>query len=103
MDLKLHHINLSTDNVAGMSHFYRDVLGLKTATHDLPVLEKNKGYNGDVAFVFDGQIQTHLAQKDINVGFRTGHVVNPLERGHIAYRTDDLGAFKAHLKKKGVA
>ena len=86
-----------------MSHFYQAILGLKTATHDLPVLEKNKGYDGNVAFVSDGQIQTHLAQKDINVGFRTGHVVNPLERGHIAYRTDDLVAFKALLKKKGVA
>ncbi len=103
MDLKLHHINLSTTNVADMRHFYRDILGLKTETHDLPVLEKKKGYDGEVAFVSDGQIQTHLAQKDINVGFRTGHIVNPLERGHIAYRTDDLAAFKAHLKKKGVA
>ena len=102
MNLKLHHINLSTNNVAGMSHFYRDILGLKTETEGLPVLEKNKGYNGDVAFVSDGYIQTHLAQKDINVGFRTGHIVNPVERGHIAYRTDDLEAFKIHLKKKGI-
>jgi len=102
MELKLHHINLSTNNVVGMSHFYRDILGLKTETHDLPILEKKKGYDGDVAFVSDGQIQTHLAQKDINVGFRTGHIVNPLVGGHVAYRTDNLVAFKAHLKKKGV-
>ena len=58
---------------------------------------------GDVAFVSDGHIQTHLAQKDLQVGFRTGHIVNPLERGHIAYRTDDLAAFKAHLDEKGIA
>ena len=102
MNLKLHHINFSTNNVAGMSHFYRDILGLKPESLDLPVLEKNKGYNGDVAFVSDGQIQMHLAQKDINVGFRTGQIVNPLERGHIAYRTDDLEAFKTHLEKKGI-
>ena len=103
MDLKLHHINVSTNNVAGMSHFYRDILGLRAETQGVPVLEKNKGYDGDVEFVSDGHIQTHLAQKDINLGFRTGHIVNPLERGHVAYRTDDLAAFKAHLKKKGVA
>ena len=103
MELKLHHINLSTNNVTGMSRFYRDILGLQTEIQDLPVLEKNKGYHGDVAFVSDGYIQTHLAQKDINVGFRTGHIVNPVERGHIAYRTDDLMAFKAHLQKNGVA
>jgi len=44
MKLKLHHINLSTNNVSGMDHFYRNVLGLKAETDGLPVLEKNKGY-----------------------------------------------------------
>ena len=65
MNLTLHHINLSTDNVEKMDEFYRDVLGLGRATDDLPVLEKNKGYSGDVAFVSDGKIQTHLAQRDV--------------------------------------
>jgi glyoxylase I family protein len=78
MKLKLHHINLSTNNVSGMDHFYRNVLGLKTATDGLPVLEKKKGYDGDVAFVSGGHIQTHLAQKDLHVGFRTGLVKNSL-------------------------
>ena len=102
MDLKLHHINISTNNVAGMNHFYQNILGLKTETEGLPKLEKNKGYDGDVAFVSDGHIQTHLAQKDINVGFSTGHIVNPLERGHIAYRTNDIENFKDHLDKAGI-
>ena len=56
MNLTLHHINLSTDNVEKMDEFYRDVLGLGRAKDDLPVLEKNKGYSGDVAFVSDGKI-----------------------------------------------
>ena len=102
MKLKLHHINLSTNNVSGMDHFYRNVLGLKAETDGLPVLEKKKGYYGNVAFVSDGHIQTHLAQKDLNINFRTGHTINPLERGHIAYRTDDLDAFKIHLEKNGI-
>ena len=28
--------------------------------------------------------------------------MNPLERGHIAYRTDDIEAFMAHLNSCGV-
>ena len=103
MNLTLHHINLSTDNVEKMDEFYRDVLGLGRAKDDLPVLEKNKGYSGEGAFVSDGKIQTHLAQRDIQAGFNTGQIVNPLARGHIAYRTDDLDAFKKHLESKGVA
>ncbi len=102
MKLKLHHINLSTDKVDEMDAFYRDILGLETETQGLPLLEKNKGYSGDVAFVTDGAIQTHLARRDVQAGFKTGNIVNPLERGHIAYRTDDLATFKAHLEEKGV-
>ena len=102
MTLKLHHINLSTRNVAQMDAFYRDVLGLTPPTSDLPRLEKTKGYAGDVAFVSDGDIQLHLAEKDVQAGFRTGQIVNPIARGHIAYRTDDLAAFKAHLTAHGI-
>ena len=102
MELKLHHINLSTEDVGRMDAFYRDVLGLTPPTRDLPTLEKKEGYAGDVAFVSDGDIQVHLAQKDIGAGFRTGQIVNPVARGHIAYRTDDLAAFRAHLEAQGI-
>ena len=99
MKLQLHHINLSSDKVNQMNEFYIKVMNLQTETEGLPILEKNKGYSGDVAFVSDGKIQTHLAEKDLDVCFNTGHSINPLEKGHIAYRTDDLNAFKKHLDK----
>ena len=102
MKLTLHHINLSTTNVEAMDDFYQDVLGLDRETEGLPVLEKTQGYSGDVAFVSDGAIQVHLATRDIEAGFRTGLIVNPVSRGHIAYRCDDLAAFKAHLEAKGI-
>ena len=102
MKLKLHHINLSTNNVSRMNDFYKNILLLDTETNDLPVLERRKGYSGDVEFVTDGKIQTHLAEKDLNVSFKTGHYINPLERGHIAYRVDSLGDFKNHLEENGV-
>ena len=102
MKLKLHHVNLVTDDVGRMDAFYRNVLGLATETDGLPRLEKGKGYAGDVAFVTDGAIQTHLAQKDPLAGFRSGQMVNPVSHGRIAYRTDDLAVFKAHLDSIGV-
>ena len=102
MKLKLHHVNLSTENVARMDAVYRDVLGLEAESAGLPTLEKGKGYAGDVAFVTDGDIQMHLAERDVLAGFATGQIVNPVSRGHVAYRTDDLEAFKAHLEAKGV-
>ena len=102
MKLTLHHINVATENVERLDSFYRDVLGLDRETQGLPVLEKKKGYAGDVAFVTDGAVQTHIAQKDVMAGFNTGQIVNPVSHGHIAYRTDNLDAFKAHLDAQGI-
>ncbi|MEM9425397.1 MAG: VOC family protein [Pseudomonadota bacterium] len=102
MKLTLHHINLSTDKVAEMDRFYRDVLGLEREETGLPTLEKGQGYAGDVAFVTDGVIQTHIAERDVLAGFKTGEIVNAVARGHVAYRTDDLAAFKAHLDEAGI-
>ncbi len=102
MKLTLHHINLSTPNVEQMDNFYQNILGLDDTVEGLPTLEKNKGYAGDVAFVSDGAIQMHLAQKDIHAGFNARQFVNPVSRGHIAFRTDDIAAFKQHLADNNI-
>ena len=47
-------------------------------------------------------MQMHLAERDCRVAFRNGRVINPVERGHIAFRTDDLPAFLASLDAKGI-
>ncbi len=102
MKLKLHHVNFCTTNVPAMDAFYRDVLELEPE----PSLQASRitkdGYAGDVSFITDGAIQVHLAEKDLGVGFRTGQAVNPVERGHIAFRTDDIAAVKKRLEEKGV-
>ena len=102
MKLELHHINLSTQDVKKLETFYKDILCLGTQRDDLPTLERKKGYSGDVSFVGDGKVQMHLAQKDLSVNFKTGHFINPVEKGHIAYRTDDIEAFKNHLKQNNI-
>ena len=102
MKLELHHINLSTQDVKKLETFYKEILFLDTQSDDLPTLEKKKGYSGDVSFVGDGKVQMHLAQKDLSVNFKTGHFINPVEKGHIAYRTDDIEAFKKHLKENNI-
>ena len=56
----------------------------------------------DVAFVSDGAIQMHLAQKDIHAGFNAQQFVNPVSRGHIAFRTDDIASFKQHLTANNI-
>jgi glyoxylase I family protein len=102
MKLKLHHVNLCTNNVPGMDKFYRDVLGLQPEPSLSAARVTAQGYAGQVSFVSDGDMQVHLAEKDLGVGFRTGQAVNPLERGHIAFRTDDIAAFKKRLEENSI-
>ncbi len=102
MKLKLHHVNLSTVNVGAMDGFYRDILDLRPEPEMAALRVKEQGYAGNVSFVTDGTTQMHLAEKDLHVGFRTGNAVNPLEKGHIAFRTDDIEAFKRRLDEKGI-
>jgi len=102
MKLKLHHVNFCTNNVPAMDAFYRDVLGLQPEPSLSAARVTAQGYAGKVSFVSDGEMQVHLAEKDLGVSFRTGNAVNPLERGHIAFRTDDIAAFKKKLEEKSI-
>ena len=103
MKIKLHHVNVCSKNVPELADFYREVLDLQPE----PSLEKGRildkeGYPGKVTFLSDGTTQFHLAEKDFGISFRTGQAVNPVERGHIAFRTDNIEAFKQRLRDKGI-
>jgi glyoxylase I family protein len=102
MKIKLHHLNLCSKDVPVMDAFYRSVLGMEPEPSLNENRELTQGYAGKVSFVTDGQMQLHLAEKDLGVAFRTNKSLNPLERGHIAFRTDDIEAFKKRLEEKGV-
>ena len=102
MKLTLHHINFCSTNVPAMDEFYRSVLGLAPEPSMNASRVLSQGYAGDVAFVTDGTTQMHLAEKYLQVGFRMGQSINPVERGHIAFRTDDIDAFKRRLAEKGI-
>ncbi len=101
MKIKLHHVNVVTSDVPELDRFYRDVLGLAAeATTGVPPLAG--GVKTPVAFVTDGATQFHLAERDLTFAFRSKQSINPLERGHIAFRTDDLAAFKQRLDERGI-
>ena len=104
MKLKLHHINVCSDRLDDLNRFYEDVLGLpEEMGPTIPKREMNRGFNADVFFKSDDETQFHLTKRAPDLGKRTGHDINPVEHGHIAFRTDDIEAFKAHLEEKGIA
>jgi catechol 2,3-dioxygenase-like lactoylglutathione lyase family enzyme len=105
MKLEFHHINYVSDDVDRLHDFYTEILGLD----DIPIktfprseATDDSGYNGKIRFATDGQMQMHLAEKNFGVAFKNGEVINPVERGHIAFRTDDIDAFKDMLDSKSI-
>lgn len=103
MKLTLHHINVSGRSVPELDRFYADVLcqGDVPEMNALPTLDDD-ALRVPVAFRSDGQTQFHLAEQDLGLALRHNKAINPLERGHIAFRTDDIQAFIAHLKTQDV-
>ncbi len=105
MKLEFHHINFVSPDVDGLHDFYTRVLGLDTIpTEQFPRTEETKdaGYSGKIRFATDGAMQMHLAERDLNVSAKHHHAINPVERGHIAFRTDDLPAFLEMLEAEGI-
>ena len=105
MKLEFHHINFVSKDVARMHDFYVNVLGLDDMPQsDFPRTEASagRGYSGDIRFATDGGMQMHLAERDLDVAFVNGQVINPVDRGHIAFRTDDLAAFLKILDERGI-
>lgn len=101
MKLEFHHINFVSEDVDRMHDFYTNVLGLD----DMPVEQfpRNKGgFDGKIKFATEGKMQMHLAERDLDVAFRNGQVINPVHAGHIAFRTDDLAAFLKILDDRGI-
>jgi catechol 2,3-dioxygenase-like lactoylglutathione lyase family enzyme len=105
MKLEFHHINFVSEDVDRMHDFYTNVLGMD----DIPATEfprteaeDGAGFDGKIRFATEGAMQMHLAERSFDVAFRNGQVINPIERGHIAFRTDDLPAFLAILDARGI-
>lgn len=103
MKMMLHHVNLCTNNVEALDDFYRNVMGMQQEpTMSGMRAQTSDGYNGKVSFVTDGTTQMHLAERDLGAAFRTGQALNPLDRGHIAFRTDDIATFKKRLDERKI-
>ncbi|MEM8811082.1 MAG: VOC family protein [Pseudomonadota bacterium] len=105
MKLEFHHINFVSENVDRLHDFYTNVLGLSDIPQeDFPRTQATgtEGYSGKIRFATEGGMQMHLAERALDVAFRNGQVINPVERGHIAFRTDDLPAFLKILEANDI-
>ena len=105
MKLEFHHINYVSKDVDELNRFYTEIMGLTVLPAQRfvrSVATKDSVYDGRIKFVTDGRMQMHLAEKDLNVAAKNDRHINPVEKGHIAFRTENIEEFKDILDSKGI-
>ena len=105
MKLTFHHINYVSKKINELNNFYKNILQMDTVPEtNFPRTSStdNSGYDGKIKFLTEGIIQMHLAEKNLNVAKINNQHINPVEKGHIAFRTDDIEAFKKILIKNNI-
>lgn len=117
MKLRLHHVNVVSDNMEELHQFYSEVLGLKRLPmypmvdhigHERDESEADDdeaGWGENVGF-FDAsgedELQIHAGIRQAYLGPRMGQTINPLLNGHYCFRTDDLEEVRQQLTKAGI-
>ena len=105
MKLEFHHINFVSENIEELDMFYQDIMQMESISpkkFPRTTATKKAGYDGKIKFVTEGSMQMHLAERDLAVAKKHNQEINPVEKGHIAFRTDDIEEFKALLKEKNI-
>ena len=105
MKLEFHHINFVSKDVDKMDKFYKKILNMEgIPLENFPRTEETEdsGYSGKINFVTEGKIEMHLAERDLNVAFKNNQTINPVDKGHIAFRTDDIETFLKILKREKI-
>jgi glyoxylase I family protein len=55
-------------------------------------------YNGETKFLSADSGEVHISEIQPNLNFVTGHHVNALLRGHLAFRVDNIEELKENLE-----
>ncbi|WZH50998.1 MAG: VOC family protein [Nocardioides alkalitolerans] len=121
--MRLHHVNVVSDDMDELNGFYRDVLGLEKipmiiedVKEQAPAPDEDEGdrqrrqnasmFDTTNAAFFDvsgkDELQIHIGLRQPYLSARLGHVVNPVLTGHFAFRTDDLDAVRKSLNEAGI-
>jgi len=110
--LRLHHVNVTSDDMSILTKFYGEALGLNLlpsppmiATSASGTTDGDAAWDNSAKFFEAGdpaELQIHATQRQPYLAAQEGHSVNPLIGGHFAFRTDDIAAIKQQLTDHGI-
>ena len=104
MKIEFHHINYVSENIEELYVFYQDIMQMDTISpkkFPRTTATDKAGYDGKIKFVTEGTMQMHIAEQDLTIANKHNQEINHVEKGHIAFRTDDIDADVARLREKG--
>ncbi|KQQ01280.1 MULTISPECIES: VOC family protein [unclassified Rathayibacter] len=111
-NLRLHHVNVTSDDMSILTRFYQDALGLEMlpsppmiATSASGTTDGDEAWDDAAKFFNAGdpnELQLHATQRQPYLAAQEGHSVNPLISGHFAFRTDDIEDVMARLTANGI-
>jgi glyoxylase I family protein len=110
--LRLHHVNVTSDDMSSLTAFYEGALGLDKipsppmiATSASGTDDGDEAWDNSAKFYDAGdpaELQLHVTQRQPYLALQEGHSVNPLIGGHYAFRTDDIEEIKGRLTAAGI-
>ncbi len=105
MKLEFHHINIVSKNIQELDMLYKNIMQMETIPPEKfprTAATDKTGYDGKIKFVTEGTMQMHLAEKDTTIANKHNQKINPVEKGHIAFRTDNIEEFKVLLTENNI-
>lgn len=110
--LRLHHVNVTSDDMSILTEFYKNALGLEMVpSPSMIATSASNTDDGDEAWddsakFFDAgdpnELQIHATRRQPYLAAQEGHSVNPLIGGHFAFRTDNIEEVKQQLTENGI-
>jgi len=93
--LELHHVNVPALSLERMARFYTHVLGLQPFVPE----RADPSVEFGTRFLEGAAGQVHLTPPNPTLLFGNGMPVNPLLRGHLAFRAPDIDRMKDQLRR----
>lgn len=110
--LRLHHVNVTSDDMSILTEFYGTALGLELlpsppmiATSASGTTDGDAAWDDSAKFFEAGdptELQLHATKRQPYLAAQEGHSVNPLIQGHFAFRTDNLAEIKQRLTEHNI-
>ncbi|MYZ46848.1 VOC family protein [Propylenella binzhouense] len=97
MEIRLHHVNVNSYDVAKSVSFYKDIVGFDAGEHRPAFTDKDGAYIQESYWFGEKRRGLHLCMPNPDVTLRRRFSINPTVGGHAAFTVPDISALRKRL------